>query len=121
MPGKAHRIGPYSRRTGLARLDARTSEGRFFRTVVAELEAHLGSRPTAPQRLLIKLAALKALRIALLAELVVTETAIEERDDRQLVAWMNGLRLDLQALGLARPERDAPSLATYLSKRGRAA
>src|SRR3712207_6336252 len=38
MPGKAHRIGPYSRRTGLAKLDARTSEGRFFRAVVAELE-----------------------------------------------------------------------------------
>lgn len=101
----------------MALLDSRTREGRFAKVVREELISHLGGQPTAPQVLLIETATLMALRVALLSRHVLSEEALRERDDRQLVAWMNSLRLTLVALGIERPIQAAPSLASYIEAR----
>jgi hypothetical protein len=107
--------GPFSEtKTLAALLDRRTQEGRFAAEVEDGLVEHLGGEVTAPQRLLIRCAALKALRVALLSRLMVTKEGMTDLCDRQLVAWMNSLRLDLQALGMERPEQAPRTLQAYL-------
>jgi len=55
MSGKAaHRVGPYSKPNGLAKLDHRTREAKFMAEVRAQLLAHVGGRPTPPQVALIE-------------------------------------------------------------------
>jgi hypothetical protein len=121
MPGKARRAGPYSRRAALANLDKRTREGTFAREVRTALIEHVGGKPTAPQMLLIQLATLKALRIALLSDVVAQQTDVTERNDRQLVSWMNSLRRDLETLGLARPAERIPGIRELLLERAKTA
>ncbi len=65
MAKKAHRIGPYSRENALTCIDGRTREGRFLQAIQAELTEHVGGLPSAAERILIKVAALKTLRVAL--------------------------------------------------------
>lgn len=116
MPKNRSAIGPYSRGSSLAKVDGRTRSGRFIATIRNELTHHVGS-PSAPQRILIELAAILALRIALLSGIVLSTEAIEERDDRQLVAWMNALARTVEKLGLDR--KTAPlSIVDYLAEKG---
>ncbi len=56
-----NQIGPYSKEPAKARLDLRSSEGRFLRRIRAELAAHCGGKPSATQRELIDRAAWLAL------------------------------------------------------------
>jgi hypothetical protein len=110
-----HRFGPFSSTATLATLlDQRTHEGKFAAEVERALVDHVGGDPTGPQLLLIKCAALKALRIALMSRLVVTNESLTDLNDRQLVCWMNSLRRDLQALGMDRPEKQPKTLQAYL-------
>ena len=111
---KTHRLGAYSQGKALINVDRRTREGKFATAVESELLAHLGGAPTAPQRLIVQLASMKALRIALLTDVVLSADAINERDDRQLVAWMNSLRLDLVTLGIERQAEHSPRLKDVL-------
>jgi hypothetical protein len=121
MPGKARRAGPYSKRAALAHLDHRTRQGKFAREVRTQLIEHVGGRPSAAQLLLIQMATLKALRIALLSDVVAGQVQVDERDDRQLVSWMNSLRRDLEALGLARPAERMPGIREILLERAKTA
>jgi hypothetical protein len=93
-------IGAYSRPSSMAKVDGRTRHGRFIAAVRKRLSDHVGGNPSATQAVLIELAALMSLRIALLSDVVLSAAAIEERDDRQLVAWINSLARLMDKLGL---------------------
>ena len=115
-------IGPNSTPARLAKLDGRSKEAKFQRQVRTELIAALGgeNRVTFGQRMIVGLAAVKALRLAMLAERIMTEADPPEEVDRRFTWFSNSLRRDLQALGLdRRPGDKVPSLSNYLQ--GRAA
>ncbi len=117
MAKKAHRIGRYSHGNALVRLDFRTREGKFARAIQDELVAHIGGQPSAPERILIQVAVTKILRIALMADYVLSQESISERDDRQFLCWSNSLRRDLDVLGLTRRAKSSPRLAELLGHR----
>jgi hypothetical protein len=114
---RARRVGPYSSLASLRKLDRRTSEGRFAKRVRDQLIDHVGGAPTVAQSILIEMITLRVLRVAMLADHVARSADVQERDDRQLGAWMNGLRRDLEVLGLQAPEQQVPLLHEYLSSR----
>jgi hypothetical protein len=58
--------GPFSRDQSLSGADRRTRAGGVMKGVIAELMQHIGDA-SAPQRLLIQSAALKATRLMMLA------------------------------------------------------
>lgn len=88
-----------------------------MKTVVRDLLAHIGDDVTAPQKLIIQSAGLKAVRLALLSDKLLTdENGLAEGGDHHALAWLNSLRLDLVALGLERRERPTLTLASYLAK-----
>ncbi len=117
MGKKAHRIGAYSGGSALIRVDRRTREGRFLQAVHRELTAMVGGAPTAAEQILIKLATLKVLRVSLMADAIISSEAIDERRDRQFLAWANSLRRDLDVLGLTRRVKSSPRLAELLGHR----
>lgn len=117
MAKKAHRIGPYSRDGALVRLDFRTREGKFARAIQDELTAHVGGQPSAAEQILIRMVSLKALRVALMAPQIMTSEAIDERADRQFLAWANSLRRDLDTLGITKRAAREPTLQEYLSSK----
>ena len=122
MPGKAPKrnfhVGPFSRDRSLASLDKRTKAGRVMRQTLADLREHVGGNPTAAEGLIIQSAALKATRLYLLsAKLLEAEDAAIPEGDNHALAWLNSMRLDLQALGLAKRIRDVtPSLAEIVAR-----
>jgi hypothetical protein len=107
--------GPFSRDQALVDLDRRTRAGRVMKSVIRELTMHLGDA-TAPQRLLIQSAGLKAVRLALLSDQLLDGTPPSEGSDHHALAWLNSLRLDLQALGLERKSPAALDLREYLKE-----
>lgn len=129
---KPRKMGPFSRERSLIAVDGRTQPGRVLRDTEKQILAEIGPKVTVAQRLIAKSAALKATRIAMLTRKVIAEGAIAEGTDTQALAWMNGLRADLSALGLLHSPRlpksansndpddqEADLLAAHL--RGRAA
>jgi hypothetical protein len=78
-----------------------------------ELIAHIGDA-TAPQRLLVQAATVKATRLALLTDQLLNGTPPSEGSDHHALAWLNSLRLDLQALGLERKGPASIDLHEYL-------
>ena len=82
--------------------------------IQAELTNHVGGAPSAAEAILIRLASLKALRVALMAPKIMTSEAIDERADRQFLAWANSLRRDLDTLGIAKRAESSPRLADLL-------
>ena len=78
-----------------------------------ELIAHIGDA-TAPQRLLVQAAAVKATRLALLTDQLLDGTPPSEGSDHHALAWLNSLRLDLMALGLERKGPASIDLSEYL-------
>jgi hypothetical protein len=109
------KAGPFSRDQALVDLDRRTRAGRVMKSVIRELTNHLGDA-TAPQRLLIQSAALKSTRLALLSDQLLDGTPPSEGSDHHALAWLNSLRLDLQALGLERKGPAALDLREYLKE-----
>jgi hypothetical protein len=107
--------GPFSRDQALADLDRRTRAGRVMKGVIRELTLHIGDA-TAPQRLLIQSAALKSTRLALLSDQLLDGTPPSEGSDHHALAWLNSLRLDLQALGLERKGPASIDLHAYLKE-----
>jgi hypothetical protein len=84
-----------------------------MKSVVKELMQHIGDA-SAPQRLLIQAAAVKATRLALLTDMLLDGTPPSEGSDHHALAWLNSLRLDLQALGLERKGPASIDLSEYL-------
>ena len=114
MPGKApkssFKVGPFSRDRALSVLDKRTKAGRVLRTTISDLTAHVGGLPSPAEALIIQSAAVKATRLFLLSEKLLAGGDIG--NDGQALAWLNSMRQDLTALGLAARIKDVtPSLA----------
>jgi hypothetical protein len=108
--------GPFSTAESLTSLDRRTVPARIMKTVARDLLAHIGDGVTAPQKLLVQSAALKAVRLALLTDRLLTdEKGLAEGADHHALAWLNSLRLDLVALGLERREKPVLNLAAFLA------
>ena len=114
---RTYRIGRYSGTKAFTCLDGRTREGKFARAVENELVGHVGGQPSVAQYLLIRLVAIKALRLALMSDYVLTEHSISEKDDRSFLCWANSLRRDLDVLGLTRRVKSSPRLAELLGHR----
>ena len=114
MPSRHKRLGPFSRDVSLATLDQRTRAGRVYKNVVADLTSHIGD-PTPGQRLLIMSAAVKATRLALLTDMLLSGKVTAESSDAHALAFMNGLRHDVVALGLERKAPKSIALTDYLN------
>ena len=111
----AIRLGARSEPGRLARVDKRTAEGRFVQTVRAELVAHVGGDPTAPQKLLIEAAVFKAMRLAMVSEAVKAGAVTsQDKADEMFLKFSGSLREDLRLLGMERPAQQAPSLAEHI-------
>ena len=117
-PKPRYKPGPHSRDHVLSTIDRRTRAGRVLRTTEAELIEHVGGHPTAAERLLIQAASIKATRLALLSEKLLSGEDMSEGSDAHILAWLNSMRLDLAALGLERRAKDiTPRLDDYLARK----
>jgi hypothetical protein len=114
MANRHRKAGPFSRDQALTNLDRRTRAGRVLKSTVNELMEHLGGTATAPQRLLVQAAALKACRLALLTDNLLDGNPPSDGSDHHALSWLNSMRLDLMALGLTRTERPTLDLERYL-------
>jgi hypothetical protein len=113
------RPGPFSRDQSLTDVDRRTRAGRVLKSVVKELMDHVGDA-TAPQRLLVQAAAVKATRLALLTDQLLDGTPQSEGSDHHALAWLNSMRLDLMALGLEKKRLGTLDLTAYLKSQAEA-
>ena len=88
----------------------------MLKKLTDDLLDHVGDA-TAAQKILIRGAAFKALRVTLFADRMLNDpAALGESSDHNLLAWSNSLRHDLQALGLEKRERPTLDLARYLTQ-----
>jgi hypothetical protein len=116
------KLGPFSRVHHLASVDGRSQVGRYVRQLRRQLSEHVGGSPSIPQRVLIEQAAIKAARIGLLVDKILTSADPDvDLATRCYLAWSNSLRRDLEALGLVKPEVQAPRLAEFLASRAKPA
>jgi hypothetical protein len=102
-------------------IDGRLVEAKVERQIIGELTNHVGGFPTAPQRLLIKRTARLVVMLGIIERRIIESCDLKDLEARQLCALSNSLRLNLQALGLAKPEVQAPNLVEYLGARKPAA
>jgi hypothetical protein len=109
----------FSRRTALRRLDNRTLEARTLNRTVRELSEHVGGDPTPPQRLVIHASAVLVMRLEAILSRYLAKDGDVESLNRYLVAIQNTLRLNMQSLGMEKPERQVPSLKDYLTARAK--
>lgn len=109
-------IGPTSQAKSFKRLDGRGKIARRLRTITGEIiEALGGDEAMTPQkRLLITIAAQKAVRAEMIFQRLVTEPNSAETTDRYWIGVVNSLARDLQLLGLEHVEKQPPSLSEYL-------
>ncbi len=115
---RERRRGPYSKHLG--RLDRRFRLGRAAAAFEAELTAHVGGNPSAPQMSLIRMATLLWTRLELMRERMLSGEDIDERAMCQTLAWVNSLERALRQLpkGVAAAET-APTLADYLASKAK--
>ena len=89
----------------------------MLRDVEASLVTHVGGNPSAAEAILIRAAALKVVRLNLLADKMMEGEEVAG-DAHGVLAWSNGLRRDLEVLGLRPRARDAmEDLTSYLAGR----
>lgn len=112
-PQGATRIGTQG--TILAGVDMRTSGGRRFKELCADLVDHLGDDTTAPQFAIIR----RAAALAVWCEQAEADQAQgKELDVAAYTTATNTLRRLLSDLGLERRARDVtPSLSEYIAGR----
>lgn len=103
--GKKYRIRPYSRATGLAKVNRSTREGQALEHFMAELSEHVGGKPTVAEQMLIEEAAMIKLRLALMAPQMITAKSMSTARHNEYLAWQNTLRRHLSALGLKASSR----------------
>jgi hypothetical protein len=98
-------------------LDQRTLEARREREILNELIAHVGGKPSAPQKLLISRAARLAVTIELMERRMLESGEFGDLAGRQVIAWTNSLRMILALLGVERPEQLPARLADVIKVR----
>jgi hypothetical protein len=109
------RVGPYSRAEPLARIDGRTREGRFLKSIRADLIEHVGGRPSATQRALIERLAWLYLRVSQLNSKLASGGGFTAHDSRTYLAWSNSLGRGLRELGLQPAVPPTRTLADVLA------
>lgn len=116
---KVRDIGPYSKPNVLAKLDARTKEGRHFASLVAHLTEFVGGKPSAIEQGLIHRAAWLSVRIALMDRRVGLNAEPTERERNYYLAWSNALTRTLSQLErfvTKKPKRQASRLEEHLNR-----
>jgi hypothetical protein len=118
MASPATRIGPYSRRIRLGKLDRRTREGKYVAEKEAALVQHLGGADavSAAQRILIRRVAIDLLQLELL-DVKLCTAEWSDHDARTAGGLRNSVRLALRDLGLSAPPAPVPSLSQHLALR----
>lgn len=101
MTRRINPIGPHSRPTTLAKMDARTREAALMRKVRADLTAHVGGSPSVTQLMLIDRAAKLSLHVELFERRLIEGGSLSERDGRDYLAYSNALTRTLRELGMA--------------------
>ncbi len=102
----------------LGRLDWRSREARFVGEVEAELITTLGGEPTVQECLLIRRAAVKSMRLALMeSKLLKSDSDVPEALGKNYLRWSRELREDLKILGLQRRAKPIQDLDAYLSEK----
>jgi hypothetical protein len=114
------RVGPYSRPRPLAKIDGRSREGRFLKSIRADLVEHVGGQPSATQRALIERAVWLSFRVAQLDAKLAKGDGFTDHDSRTYLAWSNSLGRSLRELGLRPAVRPPRSLADVIAS-GKAA
>jgi hypothetical protein len=99
---------------GRRNLDQRTKLAKALRAVEGELVAALGGDPTPQEQILIQRVGYKLARITLFEAATLTGESPSDHVDKVYLAWSNSLRLDLQALGLERRQKDVTELTAYM-------
>ena len=85
-----------------------------MREIAEALKAHVGD-PSIPEAMLIEVTAFLWLQINMLAPKVLDGTAGDsDMADRQILAYTNSLRRNLETLGITKPKTQVPSLAKYI-------
>lgn len=102
-------------------IDRRTRLGRAVHEFRAGLVRHCGGRPSDVQSALIEVACQLKARLALMDAEFHCAGAMSAHTGRTYLAWSNALSRQLKLLGLKGVPERGPSLADYLSSRGRAA
>jgi hypothetical protein len=124
MAGKPvrSRIGTFSRAAAVRKVDGRTVEARIIGDTIRDLTEHLGgeARVTAPQKILIHASAVLVLRLRCALDRYAHGDDPESLD-RHVVALQNGLRANLLALGLQRPQEQTLGLGALLIAEAQAA
>lgn len=117
------RVGPHSQRGILARLDGRGELARRMRDIRNELIDALGGQDhVTPQRkLLVDGLCYRVIRSQMLIAAAVMHEGFSEENDRRINWHLNGVRTDLLALGLDRPQEQVPTLTAYIEGRSEAA
>ena len=97
-------------------LDQRLAEAREERRIIEDLTRHVG-RPSIPQAILIKRSARLLVMITQLERRLIETNELGDLGGRQVCALHNSLRLSLQAIGMERPEVQAPRLTELLKSK----
>jgi len=105
--------GAFSR-IHLRRLDRRIRESKTLVAARGALTAAMGSQPSPQQAMLIERVVFKMLCCALY-EMATLAGDTTVGTDHIYLAWANSLRLDLQALGMNRKNKQIISLHSYLA------
>ncbi len=99
------------------KLDQRTREAKALNQIEGELVTALGGEPSPQEILIVKQAAVKAVRVALIGQhlLIANGSAPQSLLDDYL-RWGRELRSDLLALGLERRQKSVQNLTDYLQE-----
>jgi hypothetical protein len=121
----SRRIGPYSRTLrrgviGTSAIDGRSTAGRYWRDLEAQLVAHCGGAPTITQKLLIERLIRTTVQLNALDEKLLAADNWTDHDARTHGGLINRQRLLLRELGLRGKDATGPSLAEYLRRKGEA-
>lgn len=102
-------LGPHSPEVRILAVDRRTVVGKLLTAFQIELTEHCGGadRLSFPQRMLIRTASVRAVRLSMLEAAVLDGTASGEAEHKW-TAHASGLRRDLVALGLDPAAADDP-------------
>jgi hypothetical protein len=114
-------IGPHSRlfARGSSAIDGRSREGRYIAAIRAQLVAHLGGAPSAPQRMIVDRLAVVALRLALFDEKI-TAGSLTDNDARTYGALHNSFRLLIREIGIKPSVARPLTLAETIARRHQA-
>jgi hypothetical protein len=109
------RLGPHSRMLSRGTISGRSREGRYIKTVSAQLTEHIGGSPSAAQRMLIARLARVMLRLELFDEKMAAGKPFTDLDGRIYNSLLNSFRLLLREVGIRAAPAPTKSLAEIIA------